>query len=59
VIRWFLALVTVCFVIALVCSAIRKEDPKEIARAGATLFAYLAGGTLVFCVILFVVMEVL
>ena len=58
-IRWLLSLVTVCLVIAFVCSAIRKHDPKEIARAGVSLFAYLAGGTLVFCAILFLVMEVL
>jgi hypothetical protein len=58
-IRWLLSLVTVCLVIAFVCSAIRKHDSKEIARAGISLFAYLTGGTLLFCSILFVVMEVL
>lgn len=58
-IRWLLSLVTVCLVIAFVCSAIRKHEPREIARAGLSLFAYLTGGTLVFCAILFVVMEIL
>jgi hypothetical protein len=59
VIRWLLSLVTVCLVIAFVCSAIRKHEPKEIVRSGVSLFAYLTGGTLAFCAILFLVMEIL